>query len=824
MRGLGSDLRHAIRLYASTPLSSALAVVVLAAALALVTVFASMWNDLALRPHPGFAGSGSLVSILIDNSQEFIGVDPDTLAELDEQAVTLEGVVGIESQQRRLTVDGESVLVSLELVSRSYFPVLQPRLYLGRPLGDSDHASDAEPVAVLSFRFWREHFQGRRDLLGEVVELSASTMRQIHADGSQTWAGGDSLNVRIVGIMAREMSGTFGGAPTDVWLAFEPDVALQQQNSMLMPVRNLSMLGRPVPDLGYAAVEDELNSRFADLPARLGRADAAARWQVYPRISSNPEASEQILGQVHLFMAASALVAVVAAVNIGLFMLARAPGRRREVNLRFALGASHRRIIRQLITEAGVLVMGAGLMGLAFSLWLSAALQGLAFLDGANWRDVNPLDWRVLVLLCGGLAVLTATAALAPAFGLRQTGIAYALRQVSARAGPAQRSSGIAQISLAGLLGGAALGFGWELVHLSRTDIGFEPDGLVVVTIPFSPATAFGGSWQELLATRTARREVISMLPEVEAMAFAVPAPMTPGFSMSLNAISPDDPATLINASVVSVDPTFPRLLGMRLLAGAMPQADDPLGVLINAQLARAIWGHVDVIGEPVPVTAPMPGGVAGEPRVVGVLADVAYGHPKDRIQPMMFSLATFFSRMESIVLQTRASPADIRSSLQGLIDEGLIELEIDQVVRLRDRLHELLAADRARAQLSIIAALVAVFLAAFGFYGTQRYLVAAGRREYAIQMALGAGPRALGRMVLVRGLALGLPGLVLGTLLAFVGIAWLQDHGFIGPAVSVWVISLLVACGTAALLLLASLGPARQARRMTPANVLREE
>ncbi|MCH8479564.1 MAG: FtsX-like permease family protein, partial [Wenzhouxiangella sp.] len=619
------------------------------------------------------------------------------------------------------------------------------------------------------------------------------------------------------------MDGTFAGQPTDLWLALEPEVVRQSQGADHPVFGYYAAVARLSPGSSHRAAADELNSRFADLAARALRAGANPQWIVHPRITRNPQADDQVLGQVRLFLAASVLVAVVAAVNIGLFMLARAPGRRREINLRFALGASRRRIVRQLITESGVLVTAAALLGLAASLGLSAVLQDLAFLEGAGWREVSPLDWRVLVLMVCGVAVLTAMAALGPAFGLRQSGIAHAMRQVSARAGGAQRASGIAQIALAGLLGGAALGFGWQLVDLARADFGFEPEGVVVVTAKFEQSVVFGGSWEELVAARASRRELIAALPAVDAVAFGVPAPTVPGFSMSLNASSPDDPDTPISVSAVSIDAEFPRILGMRLLTGAMPQAEDPLGVLINERLAREVWGHLDVIGEPVPLTAPMPSGVEGTPTVIGVLADVAYSHPHAPIESMVFSPATFFSRMESIVLQTQASPTEIRASIQALIDQGLIDFEIDAVVRLRDSWHELLAADRARAQLSIIAALVAVFLAAFGFYGTQRYLVAAGRREYAIQAALGAGPKAIGRMVLMRGLALGLPGLVLGALLAFLGIVWLQD-GFIDQTVSPWVISLLVAIGTAVLILLASLGPARQARRMTPAEVLRED
>jgi ABC-type lipoprotein release transport system permease subunit len=124
---------------------------------------------------------------------------------------------------------------------------------------------------------------------------------------------------------------------------------------------------------------------------------------------------------------------------------------------------------------------------------------------------------------------------------------------------------------------------------------------------------------------------------------------------------------------------------------------------------------------------------------------------------------------------------------------------------------------------LTVAAAALVVLLAGFGFFGTQRFLVAAGRREYAILAALGAGPRALGKLVLRRGLLQGVPGLVVGSILAFIVVAWMRDD-FFSTAVSPSAVTALVAIGIAALLLGATLGPARQARNTEPAPLLREE
>ena len=116
--------------------------------------------------------------------------------------------------------------------------------------------------------------------------------------------------------------------------------------------------------------------------------------------------------------------------------------------------------------------------------------------------------------------------------------------------------------------------------------------------------------------------------------------------------------------------------------------------------------------------------------------------------------------------------------------DEGGIELGVLSVTPLRTLRMRMIADDRARGALTIGAAVVVVVLAGFGLHGIQRYVVTAGRREYAIRASIGAGPKALGRLVIRRGLILGLPGLVLATLLAFIAVAWLRDD-YVSPDIS---------------------------------------
>jgi ABC-type antimicrobial peptide transport system permease subunit len=231
------------------------------------------------------------------------------------------------------------------------------------------------------------------------------------------------------------------------------------------------------------------------------------------------------------------------------------------------------------------------------------------------------------------------------------------------------------------------------------------------------------------------------------------------------------------------------------------------------------------VVGEPVPNLA-MSGGqvpgisVAGTP-IKGILEDVSYEHPLADIDPTLFTTSGIALRGVAVIESTRTAAA-----LQKEFQEVGRALNLNMngnVVSLAKARSDLLAPDRARGFLTIATAVLVVLLAAFGFYGTQRYLVTAGRREYAIRASLGAGPRALGRLVMKRGLMLGLPGLVLGVPLAFILVAWLRDD-YISRSVSPLAVSVAIALGLVALLLVASLGPARLARRTQPAPLLRQD
>lgn len=263
-------------------------------------------------------------------------------------------------------------------------------------------------------------------------------------------------------------------------------------------------------------------------------------------------------------------------------------------------------------------------------------------------------------------------------------------------------------------------------------------------------------------------------------------------------------------------------MLGLTVLHGRVPDlmSGDATGVLVNQTLARALWGRDDVVGEHIPAGSRL--GYDGI-EVVGVLEDASFGHPAKAVPPMAWkTIGEPRATAAETIIEAQLTAAELQRALDRIAEAGRIEPPISPVEPLKARYNALTAPDRARGLITVASATLVVLLTVFGFYSTQRHLVAAGRREYAIRLAIGAGPRAVGRLVVRRSVLLGLPGLAAGGLLAFIVVAWLRDNLLsreISPAlVTVWLVA-----GLTLVLLAASLGPAGEARRTRPALLLRE-
>jgi hypothetical protein len=629
------------------------------------------------------------------------------------------------------------------------------------------------------------------------------------------------------------MVGTFGAS--DVWLPYEqavpflfgqPESAPQadQRSQVLLTTSNASSLPtrmRGVAQLaagaGAIAANDELNARLniesQALALGLTLSGAEIRFDVIDGLVRDIDTQRETKRQVQLFLAGTLLLVLVATGNISLFLLARASRRQREMGIRMAVGASMKRLAQQLAVEAGLMILVATVLGVLISLWLSAALRELPFLQLAEWRDVSPFDWRVLGMLCGLMLLFTLFVSLAPVFGLKRMGISASSGMVMARAGWGQRLAGTIQVTLTGVVGAVAVAFAWHLVFYLNTDRGFDAEDVLLVEFERVPTSVGQASTQQaIILERERQREVIAGLSGVEDVTIASYAPGGAG-NLPYTIVRRESD-NYVELATVYIDEHYFDVLGIPLAHGSMSTFDPHVlsQFVVNESYAIKTFGRADVAGE---VTST-------NNFVTGVIRDVAFGHPAET-PPATIFIPYPLAFYPLALVKTGMRPAQLRMQLQQAIDSGELQVGLGEITPLADVAGRDFRPDRVRSALTASSAMLVVFLAAIGFYGTQRYLVTAGRREYAIRSALGAGPRSLGRLVIARGVRLGLPGLIFGIILAFLVVAWLRD-GFVTSAVSPYGTSLSVMLVIVALILAASFGPAHQARKTAPAALLRED
>lgn len=412
---------------------------------------------------------------------------------------------------------------------------------------------------------------------------------------------------------------------------------------------------------------------------------------------------------------------------------------------------------------------------------------------------------------------------------MRRMGIVAGSRLIAARATRGQRVACTTQIAVAGVLGGAAIAFAWYLASLLLAYPGYNTRNLYSVpyVISYRISTIDGVQSMQSGAVEASRvRESILAVPGVTAMSQAMVAPgvQSPNAGDGIRMVArPGSSDEGIGVRIVPADPHFVDILGLNLVYGRDLVEGDPGGALVNQSFARTFFGREDVVGEPLPDAASQAAGfyVRDLPtQIVGVIEDVPFGNPLAGAEPMILSSAS--STFGGLILIESSLPI---SSLQEQVREAANNVELSlsgNIAPLAKARSDMLAPDRARGLLIISAATIVLLLAAFGFYGTQRYLVMAGRREYAIRAAVGATPAALGRLVLHRGLYLAIPGTLLALPLAVVMVAWLRDF-YIPRSISPYAVALVAASSLLVVAVAASIGPARVAQRTHPAQLLRE-
>ena len=820
MESIWQDVRYALRTLRKSPAFAAAAVLTLALGIGATTAIFSLLDAVVLRSLPV---SRPEELVLVGGSQypvfQAFRQHTDVFADL----LATSGVTPLDVE-----IDlGTRERTNVSLVSGSYFSTLGVRAAMGRVFTvNDDRVPGAHPVAVASHGYWQRRFGGDVAVLGRVLRISGTP----------------------IAIVAVAPAGFFGeqvGDAPDLWVPLTMwGHVVPGPNLLESPGRGwLRLIGRVRPGVTVSGAHPQLTEAFRravtgtfgpNMRDDVRRDIARAVITVEPAGNGLSRLRTRFARPLQVLMAAVVAVLLIACANIANLLLARATARRREIDIRLALGMDRARLVRQLLTESAVLAALGGVAGVAVA-WLGReGLLRLISADGSRLPLALETDARLLVFVAvvsSGTAILFG---LAPAWRAARASLVTSLiaRQETGHSFRLGSLLVVAQIALSlVLLTGAGLLLR-TIANLREVDLGFAPERLLVVDID-PQAAGYGGDRAAGLTRRLL--EGIAARPGVSAASFSEHGVLT-GTDNGTDLMRPEGfvagPEGVPRTRWDIVGPRYFSTLGTPLLAGRdfneRDEAASPFVVAINETMARLFFGQANATGRRLVWDV---GGVQRKFEVVAVARDVRQAGAREE-PPARFYLPylqlpavrpNWTLASTRFLVRTIGDPTDVASALREVIrseDPRLSVISLDIAPQLVSRTF---VRERMVAILLVAFSALAVGLACLGLYGLMAYHVVQRTSEIGIRMALGAQRKDVLRATMRRslawiaaGIAVGIP-LALGASRVAQGLLFGLSANDPGTCIAATIVMATVG-------LLAACSPAWRASRIDPLVALRAE
>jgi putative ABC transport system permease protein len=811
-----SDLWYAVRVLVRTPVVTVAAILTLGLGIGATSGVFSVVQAVLLTPLP-YSEADRRVMIW----SRWKGYDETWLSDAEivdyrTRISSLTAVAAWSPEQGNLVTDAEPRHIGYGSVTANLFSVLGAEPLLGRTFTEEEDRPGGPKVAVLGYTLWRQQFGGDPTMLDRTIRL-------------------DGVSYTVVGVMSEGFQlptdfNVSSAEPTELWVPLRIDPSSLNRGS-----HGYYAAGELAPGSSAESATAELRTFTQNL----------TREGLYPEPMQFSALAvpmrQEILGSVRpailLLSGAVAFLLLIACANVAHLMLAAAEGRRREMALRSALGARAARLVRQLLTESLLLASTACGVGL-FLAWGAVRVAALLVPKVVPRGGDIAIDGTVIGFAVALALLTTILFGLAPAVGSARTHPIETLKEGAARSTAGRRRRRVrsalvvAEMALAVVL---VIGAGLmirSLRSLEKTDLGFDPDGVLTLRLSL-PAASYD-----------APEKVVSFYQNLLSQVRALPGVRAAGAVRSLPLGSP------IGDWGVAVEGYQPppgehalgdwqvatagvsETLGEKLVAGRffLPSdtTDSQPVALVNETMARKYWADGDPVGKRFRL-----GGSHDERpwvTVVGIVGDERHNGVTAPIKEKFYlphaqwhRSAGFALGNMTIVVGTAQEPLSLASPIRALVRSMDPNLPLSAVRPMTDVVNDSIATTRLTGLLLGLFSGLALALAAIGIYAVLSYLVSTRTQEIGIRIAMGARRRDVLGLVVGRGFTLAAAGIVVGVA-ASLALTRLLASFLYGVAPTDLTTFVLVPAILGLIALLASFIPGRRASRVDPIVALRTE
>jgi len=708
-------------------------------------------------------------------------------------------------------------------VSDNFFEGLGLRPAIGRLTGSGGAA------AVISWSYWQSRFNLDPGVVGQSLVVN-------------------DVPITIVGVTPREFFGLQVGMDPPVWLSVALEPLIQKPSRLTDTASNVSIVGRLKPGVDMEQAQAEMRVldrlRLEELDARMHD----ARWrrvalEVEPAGAGLSVLRDRFAGSLLLMMAAVGVLLLLACINVASLLLARGAARRREMEVRVALGAGRFRLVRQVLTESLLLSAAGGVCGVFVAYAGAHAIVKVIASGRSPVGMPQPLDIPVhldlrVLFFAAGTAVATGLLfGLAPAWNAFVSAPSSSLRGIGGSAEtPRWKRFGhglvVAQVALSVMLLSAAALFVRHLTDLRTVGVGFQPTSVLQVRLDWSRS---GYTSAQLGPMHRQVLDRIAAIGGVRSATFAGTTPISgAGYRRFISvqgfAENPDDRRRV---SMNEVAPKYFETLGTPFIAGrdfAFADEGHPRVAIVNQALARYYFGAGSALGHQFIIE-----GQTTPVEIVGVVGDAKYLDLHET-PPRTVYINAFQegSGPNLLVLRTDVAPMSVVATVRRVVHDVVPTVAVANVTTLAEQVDASILPERLIAMLSVLFGIVAATLVAIGLYGLLAYTVTRRIKEIGIRMALGATGRDVIGMVLAGALGLVGTGLLIGVPISLWAkgyasrvlamVAATQAMGPVMLPADITVPIVVAAFAMLAVALVASYVPVRRATRVDPMIALRCE